>query len=452
MSILQFLRILWAYKLLIVLSTMIAVANGATALLVIKPRYEAQSRVLLDVIKPDPVTGQVMATNFLKAYTTTQVELIKDPEVARRVVADLKWASSPEMQKLYASRDSNNGADFNGWAIQQVVDGTEAGVLQGSNILAIKYSSGSPDRAKSVAEGLRQAYLDLNLQSRRDAATRNAEWYEQQAEKARGQLMQAEANKAAYERESGIVLQDNLTDIDTARLAALAGQGPAPIYNAAPSGVTPTTLQLAGLDSQLSLLEKTLGPNHPQLIDLRRQRELLLAQIAREQNTQGQQSSVAAASARASEGMLEAQKAKVMAQREEVERLRLMQGEIDLRRLQYNNAVGRAAQLRQEAEVAETGAGVTPMGVVLRPVAPVFPNKLLFIAAAVVGGLGVGLLSALVLEFLGRRVRSPEDLASATQALVLAVVRNPKLHKRPWWSPDRLLPRRVGWRTGAVGA
>ncbi len=452
MSILQFFRILWAYRLIIVLSTVVAVAIGGTAVLLIKPRYEAQSRVLLELIKPDPVTGQVIATNFLKAYTTTQIELIKDQEVARRVVADLKWATSPEIKQWYASENSEGAEDFSRWTVQQVMTGTNAALIQGSNILEITFTSGSPDRAKSVADGLRRAYMDLNLETRRDMARRNAEWYEQQAEKARGQLMQAEGTKAAYERESGIVLQDNQTDIDTARLSALAAQGPAPIFSAGPPTASPTAAQLAALDSQLSMLEKTLGPNHPQLLDLRRQREFLLVQQSREQSAQSAQSSAASESARASAGMLEAQKAKVMAQREKVERLRLMQGEIDLRRQQYNNAVTRSAQLRQEAEVAETGAGVTPMGVVLRPQAPVFPNKMLILATALVGGLGLGLVSALVLEFLGRRVRSAEDLASATQALVLAVVRNPKRQRQNWWPPGRILLRSFSLRTRSAGA
>ena len=185
---------------------------------------------------------------------------------------------------------------------------------------------------------------------------------------------------------------------------------------------------------------------------MRRQRELLLAQQLREQDTAGAQMAAASASARASNSMLEAQKAKVMGQRDQVERLRLMQGEIDLRRQQNSNAVGRAAQLRQEADVAETGTGVTPLGGVITPQKPVFPNKPLILGMSLAGGMGLGLLAAILLEFLGRRVRSAEDVFSALQVPVLAVVRNDVNRKRPWWSLGRLVPRNVGLRTRTARA
>ena len=450
MSIVQFLRILWAYRFIVLITTAVALMIGTSIIAVVKPRYQAQSRVMLDVIKPDPVTGQVISTQFLKAYTKTQIELVKDQQVARRVVNDLKWATNPRIRAWYTQRNEGAPSDFNRWAERQVMTGANAGLIEGSNILEITYVSGSPERAKTVADGLRKAYLDLILESRRDTARRNAEWYEAQAVKAREQLMTAEGSKAAYERATGIVLQDNQTDIDTARLAALAQQGPAPVFNTAPPAVSPTSSQLAQLEVQLGSLEKQLGPNHPQLVDLRRQRQFLQSQVAAELRASSAQGGAAMAAARASAGMLEAQKAKVMAQRDKVERLRLMQGEIDLRRQQHNNAVQRAAQLRQEAEVAVTG--VTPLGAAITPQAPVFPNKGLILATSLAAGLGAGLLAALLLEFMGRRVRSADDVFGALQAPVLAVVRSPKQRSRPWEVLNRLLPTRTPWRARTVRA
>lgn len=444
MSVFQFLRILWAYRFIVVVTTMTSVLLGILAIAVIPPRYQAESRVMLDVIKPDPVTGQVISTNFLRAYTKTQTELIKDQQVARRVVSDLKWATNPIMQRLYSQRDGDEDLDFDRWATQEVMDGTDAKLIEGSNILEISYETKSATRAQSVADALRRAYMDLNLESRRDAARRNAEWYEGQAGKARTQLMEAERQKAEYERQSGIVLQDNQTDIDTARLAALAAQGPSPVFSAMAPATSSVDGQLAAVESQLSVLEKTLGPNHPQLIDLRRQRELLTAQRAKEMDVQGAQRAASAASAAAAQGLLEAQKAKVMSQRDKVERLRLMQGEIDLRRQQYNNAVSRAAQLRQESELTESGAGVTALGAVLTPQKPVFPKKELILGASLAGGFGLGLAISILLEFMGRRVRSAEDVMGAIEAPVLAVIRDPVAKLAPWWTLRRWLPKNVG--------
>ncbi|HEY0648190.1 GumC family protein [Phenylobacterium sp.] len=435
MSIIQFLRIIWAYRFLIVASTVICTLIAAVTVQLVRPRYEAQSRVMLDVIKPDPVTGQVMATAFLRAYTKTQIELVKDLQVARRVVEDLGWENDPRFQAAYRNRDSAQmDLDFTRWAAEEVMGGANAKLIEGSNILEISFGSPSPERAKQVADALRKAYIEMTLQSRREAARRNADWYEAQAEKSKAILFKAETDKATFERENGILLQDDKIDIDSARLAALASQGQAPVFSG-PAAPAPSAGQLALADAELAQASRVLGPNHPTLKALQARKALLEQQVAQERNTAASAANAAVSAARATSGMLEAQKAKVMAQRDKVERLRLMQDEIDLRREQYTKGIARAAQLRQEAEVAE--AGVVPLANAITPQEPEFPKKRLIIAASFFGGMGLGLVIGLMLELFGRRIRSADDLEGAVDAPVLAVVRR---HGRPaktsWWRPD----------------
>lgn len=436
MSILQFIRIIWAYRFLIVVSTVVCAVIGVTTVQLVRPRYEAQSRVMLDVIKPDPVTGQVMATAFLRAYTKTQIELVKDLQVARRVVEDLGWEKDPKFQAAYRQRDpAQKDLDFTRWAAEEVMGGANAKLIEGSNILEISFGSRSPERAKQVADGLRKAYIEMTLQSRREAARRNADWYEAQAEKSKAVLFKTELDKANFERANGILLQDDKIDIDSARLAALASQGQAPVFTAAGSGAAPSSGLLAQVDSELAQASKVLGPNHPTLKALQARRGSLEQQVAQERNSAASAANAAVSAARATSGLLEAQKAKVMAQRDKVERLRLMQDEIDLRREQYTKGIARAAQLRQEAEIAESG--VVPLANAITPQEPVFPKKKLIIAASFFGGMGLGVVIGLMLELFGRRVRSPDDLEGAIDAPVLAVVRR---HGRPtttsWWRPD----------------
>jgi succinoglycan biosynthesis transport protein ExoP len=429
MGIIQFLRIIWAYRLLTILSTVICTVIGVLTVELVRPRYEAESRVMLDVIKPDPVTGQVMATAFLRAYTKTQIELVKDLQVARRVVDDLKWANNVELQREYRNRDkSQQDLDFNRWAAEKVMSGANARLIEGSNILEISFSSSSPDSAKKVADGLRKAYVEMTLQSRREAARRNAEWYEEQAQKSKSLLFQAEAQKSSFERETGILLQDDKVDIDSARLQALANLGGAAMISPSMTAAPPSAAELAQVEATLGEASKVLGPNHPQLLALRKRREMLEAQVAQERNTAGMAANAAVSAARATNGLLESQKSKVMGQRDKVEKLRLMQDEIDLRREQYNRGVARAAQLRQEAEIAD--AGVIPLANAITPQSPSFPKKGPIIAASVFGGLGLGILVGLLIELVGRRVRSGEDLASIVEAPMLAVIRGEVKRKR----------------------
>ena len=84
MSLAQFFRILLARRL-IILATLLFAMLIATALCFLLPaKYPATARVLMDVIKPDPVSGQVIASSFVRGYTKTQTELITDYRVAGR--------------------------------------------------------------------------------------------------------------------------------------------------------------------------------------------------------------------------------------------------------------------------------------------------------------------------------------------------------------------------------
>lgn len=421
MSIIQFLRILWAYRLLIVASTLICTLTAGAVVQVVKPRYVAQSRVMLDVIKPDPVTGQVMATSFLRAYTKTQIELVKDLQVASRVVKDLNIAKDTYYIAGYRNRGrGQQDLDFDRWAAEQVAKGANAKLIDASNILEISYGTSSPARARIVADGLRQAYIDITLESRREAARRNADWYEVQAEKAKSVLLAAEQTKGEFERANGVLLQDDEIDIDSARLAALASQSGAPLI--APSvGAPPSAPMLAAVEAELGEASKVLGPNHPTLQALRARKATLESQVAQERLAANNSAGAAVSAARATSGMLEAQKAKVLGQREKIERLRLMQDEINVRREQYNKSVGRAADLRQEAEIAQ--AGVVPLAAAVTPQEPEFPKKGLIVTAAFLVGAGLGVVIGLVLELVGRRVRSANDLSAAVNATVLGVVR-----------------------------
>ena len=79
----------------------------------------------MDLVKPDPVTGQVTAApSFARAYTKTQIELIKDYRVAGQVVEDLGWLQDPNLITQYDMRGPGDDRDFRRWAAQRVIDGT----------------------------------------------------------------------------------------------------------------------------------------------------------------------------------------------------------------------------------------------------------------------------------------------------------------------------------------
>ncbi len=447
MSILQFARILWARRMIIFLVPVVLAVIATVAVFALPPKYEAKSRVMLDVIKPDPVTGQVLSSPFLRAYIQTQTELIKDDAMSARVIQSLNLQNDPQLQEGYSKRKADEAEDnFTTWASRAIAKNVEAHLIEGSNIIEIAYTDKDADKARDVANALAKVYIDANLQDRREGARRNADWYDAQANKAREQLLAAEGAKSSFERETGLVLQDDKVDIDSARLAALASAAAAPIITAPSSqSASSASLELAQVDAAIAQASKTLGPNHPDLIAMRRKHDVLSAQVDQERRAQNAAAAATISASRVTTGMLEAQKAKVMAQRDKVEKLRLMQDEIDVRREQLNKASARAAELRQEADVAATA--VSMLGDALKPDSPKFPNKPLFIGGALGGGLAMGLGIAILLEIVQRRVRSADDLRAALGVPVLTIItdQSAKKTRRPRLAaPKRRIPTEVG--------
>lgn len=425
MSIFQFLRILWAHRFVTVSTTISTVVGACIAILILPPSYSAVSRVMLNTLKPDPVTGEVISSVSSRTYVTTQTELIKDYEVAGMAVDRLNWASSPDIVTQYQTSNAN-GMDIRRWLAQRIIDRTGVRVVTGTNILEISYRSTSPTEARSMANALRDAYIESTLETRRREAARTADWYQAQAEKELSLLNAADAAKTAYERENGIVMQADNVDVETARLRALASAAstPAPVI-AAPMPVTTASMQqLAALDAAIVQASKSLGPNHPQMQDLRARRANLASVAQQELATARAAAGASAAAANASAGVIQrevaAQTSKVIANRDKIERLNQLQADVNLRREQYNKSMARIAELRQEAAIADTG--LTALGEAVTPQRPTFPNKTLILGGALGLGFGLGIVLSLLLELMGRRVRSVQDLEAALDVPMLTVI------------------------------
>lgn len=398
----QIFRLLWARRGLIAIATAASLFAAIVAGMILPPRYEAHARVMLNVVKPDPVTGEIIASQFARAYVKTQTELIRDYRIAGRVVDILGWASSPELAERYANRRSDDLRDFRRWMAQIVIDSTNAKLIEGSNILDISYTAPSPQGASAVAEAIRRAYIEQAIAFRREDAGSDASWFRNQAGKLKEQLTAAEQRKNEFERANGIVLDDQNIDQEARRLSALA-QMPtapgAPAIAVAPSN--PAAGQIAQLDAAISTAERTLGPNNPQLLDMRRQRDALASTSVTPMIQAGPTGPSIGA-------QYNAQLQKVLAQRGKADEARRLSIEVAVLRDQYQKASTRMAELEQQSQSIESGLSL--LGASTAPDKPSFPNWPLIILGSLGLGLLLGILAALLAELLARRVRSAADL------------------------------------------
>lgn len=415
MSITQFLRILMMRRNIIIVALLASILAGVAIVKLIPKQYEATSRVMLEIIRPDPVTGEVLSSSYARAYTKTQIELIKDYRVAGRAVDKLGWAGSSDMAAQY--QQSKTDQPFRRWLAGIIIDGTEARLIDASNILEISYRGSSPEAAARIANALQEAYEEQTIQFKRQDAQKNARWFREQTTELRTKLAQAEARKAEFEKANDIVLQDEGVDTDTARLQALASSAPVAPVSVAPmpvqvSGPGPAQMQLAQVDAAIATASRTLGPNHPDYVALLRQRDIAA-------NAAAQERAAAAANARASAApaptgpsvgaLFNAQRERVLSQRGKLAEAKQLQNDVAVLRAQLNETQIKGAKEEQEAQSAD--AGLTLLSSATPPDDATFPRTIPVMLGAIALGLGLGILLALLFELLNRKVRGPDDLA-----------------------------------------
>jgi uncharacterized protein involved in exopolysaccharide biosynthesis len=430
MSLIQLLRILVARRWIILLSVVTCMTVAVIVASFLPERYTARARVLLDIIKPDPVTGQMIAGNNSRVYIRTQIELIQDYRVAGDVVDKLGWLQNPALIEQWQAETGGVG-DMRRWGAQRIIDATEAGLVDSSNILELVYSSPNPEVSKAVVTALREAYIDASLRFRTDSAGRNADWYLEQADRAQKALAQAEATKADFERENGLVVANGV-EAESSKLAGLQAALVALQGSATTSQFTPPStavvdqlkLQVTTLNDQIKQAEEQLGVAHPTYKALVARRNLVQKQLAQESAQARAAVAALSGATRQSVDQLQAeyevQKAKVLGMKDKLNQLGQLQREVDQRRAAYDKAAARTADLKLESSISESGLVILGDSIVERK--PSFPNWPQIIGLSLGFGLALGIALAILTELLARRVRGPEDLGYAAKAPVLAVI------------------------------
>lgn len=410
MSLLQFLRILFARRAIILATVLSCFVVASVTAFSLPKVYKATSRLMLGGANP---LGEGVNDRSFGGYAQTQMELVTDYRTAGRVVDALGLARDPELIAAYNESVDPSHIDIRRWLAQSIIDSTEATLVGGTRILEISYKGSTPEQAARVANLLRDAFIEENLSFERSGAARIADWYEEQANKALAQLRAAEKARNQFAAANGIVLDQSNTDLESMKLNALTSQSATATVQSQPVVVSGGGVsQLDELDAQIAQAMATLGPNHPQMIALRRQREMM-ASAAAPTTTGG-------LNIGAIESAFERQKAKVLGQSEKLDKLRQLQSEIELRKDQYLKSTQLIADYRMQSNVDDSG--IQPLADAIIPTLPSFPNIPAIMGGAIVIGLGLGILLALLTELLARRIRSGDDLSYASGAPTFAIL------------------------------
>lgn len=472
MTFSQFLSILKARWIAALLVLVLTVGTTIGVSLMLPKNYTASAAVVLDVRSPDPIAGMVLGAMAMPAYMATQVDIIQSDRVAQRVVQGLRLTENPETRQQWLDATGGKG-NFEAWLADLLKKKLDVKPSRESNVINIGYTSPDPRFAAALANAFVRSYMDVSIGLRVSPAKQYNEFFDARGKELREALEQAQAKLTTYQKTSGILATDERFDVENQRLNELSSQLVA--LQALSAESTSRSAQarnqadqlgdvinnpvVAGLRADLSRQEarlmemnSKLGDAHPQVVELRANiaelRQRIDGETRRVSGSVGINNTINKAREGEVRAALEAQRAKVLALKQQRDEALVLMKEVETAQRAYDQVVARASQTNLESQNTQTNISVlTPA---TEPADHSSPKLLLNALLSVFLGTLLAVGFALVRELMDRRVRTVEDLAEGLGLPVLGAL--PKPMRGSARSPALQLPINVMARLPRAGA
>lgn len=361
MSFRLLLDIVRARYFLILLTFAVTVAVAGFLTFTEPKRYVASTSLVLNLEKDTPFESIAMSSQQSSSYLATQLDIIRSQKVAMKVVEQLKLDADPAWREYYAA--SGDGVvPIKPWIAAQIMANVAAEPLPNSSrVVNISYKALAPTDAATMANAYAQAYIATALELTVEPARRNAAWFDQQLKGLRQRLESARSRMSELQSEKGIVALDEKLGAETSRLDDITRN----LVEA----------QMATANAR----SRQLGVNHPEYrAAVQREGALMAALNAQKRN------------------ILQLQR-----QRDELDTLaREVQTEQD------NYAATLQSYYRTAMESRFTQTNIAVLSPAFPPAQPSSPNVPLNMIGAIVLGLFLGMVAAVIAEMVSPRERT----------------------------------------------
>lgn len=440
------------------------------------PVYRATTTVLIEGNKSKVLSIEDVYSGISqnREYFQTQAEIIKSREVAMKAIKAMRLWDHPEydprtrelssLQKLLIATGMVAEPEPIEWNDANMAEAVYAQFdarmsvesVRQSQLVKISFESTSPALASRVANVLANTYISNDFDARYEMTRKASEWLEAQLGGLKDTVEESERKLQNYRERAGIIDTKDLAQsgagrqieeltqrIMTLRLRRAEAES---IYNQIKSakkgedmGSLPSVLrdptvsnakaQEGIAERRLSEISQRYGPEHSRFVaaeaDLktareasRRAVELVVASVTREYESSLSVEKSLEASLNKARGSVQS------LNRKEFE-LGVLEREVTNNRQMYDMFIKRAKETSVAGDLQSAIARVVDLAVV--PDRPVKPKKLQIVAIALVLGLFVAVLAALLIDRLDNTLKSTQDVEGKLKSPLLATL--PKLGK-----------------------
>ena len=444
MTFLQFLSILRARKWLALLVFALVVSTTLATSLLLPKNYTASASVVVD-FKPDPLTAGLYGSSPPLALMATQVDVINSERVALRAIRTLKLADSPKVREQWQEATKGEG-NIELWMVELFHRQMLVLPSRESSVITVTYRSPDPRFAAAMANAFVQAYLETSLELRVDPARQYSAFFDLRAKEARETLEKAQSRLSTFQKNNGIIANDERFDVENAKLNELSSQVLALQALSAESSSRQTQATSGQSDriqevlnnpvigalkadasraeAHLQELGARLGEANPQVLQARANIDELRARIEAETRRVTGGVTVSNTINRQREAQiragLEAQRANVLRMKAVRDEGTVIQRDVENAQRAYDTIFARLNQSTLESQTTQSNVNLLTQAT--PPNEPSSPKILLNTAlAALVGALLAGAVP-LLLELRDRRARGAADVAAFLGLPVIGVM------------------------------
>ena len=240
-------------KALLATIFVLCISLTLAAIFLLPPKYEAQMMILVQNARETPLVSsepnkvvQITPT-VTEEQVNSEMELLHSRDLLKEVID--KSEGSGQMSPEQKER-----------ALRALSKALEISVVRNSNVLAVKYTDSSPDKAQHVLQLVADAYLTKHLSLSHPSGT--YEFFKEQADHAHKLLTDAQQQLSGLKEREGITSLDdekaalfkqiNADDSDLARLQGMIEE------DAAVAGAAHS--EMSGVSPRIPTQERTL-PN-----------------------------------------------------------------------------------------------------------------------------------------------------------------------------------------------
>ncbi|MBZ9674378.1 GumC family protein [Mesorhizobium sp. ES1-1] len=449
---------------IIAFCTVLFAGLGFLGLFLISPRYTATARILIDPREQRVMQNEVVQQGFGTdmALVESQGEVITSEAVLKRVVKNTGLATDREFA---GSAASTQDPSVN--AIEALAAATKVARPENTYVLEISVTTKEAIKSARLANAVAAAYLEYQADTTAGTARDVSTSIRDRLSQLQTELRKSEEEVEAFKREhnvsqsEGQLLGDrSLTDLATrqsaaqaraneakARLdvmqAALKSRGDvAAVVADTDATMVALRTQLAEAQRNLAELQQVLGPRHPQVAAAR-------GQIAQAQASIRAESARLVRSAqddyRASMDALDGINSSLASAKtnsfdtnKDLIKLRELQRKADSDKVVYEAFLVRAKETAEQENLSTPNARV--IGAAAVPSAPAFPPRAPMLLAAIVLGLFIGILVAILRDLAAGRSNVPlatatapagkAEMAIASGLVTVASLRDPLLSRQ----------------------